>query len=87
MILNRRQFLANSSLYVSSFAGFVLPSLAVAQQRTVEAETQFGRVKGVQSGAVNVFKGIPYGADTGGSNRFQPPKNPNPWSGVREALL
>ena len=86
MILNRRQFLTGSSLYASCLSGLVIPPLALAQQRTVEAETQFGRVKGIQFGAVNVFKGIPYGADTGGSNRFQPPKDPSSWAGLKEAF-
>ena len=53
---------------------------AFAQQSLVEAETQFGRVRGLQYGEVKVFKGIRYGADTSGLNRFRPPKNPSPWS-------
>jgi para-nitrobenzyl esterase len=50
------------------------------------AETAFGRVRGTVEEGVHVFKGIPYGADTAGANRWMPPRDPQPWSGVRDAL-
>jgi para-nitrobenzyl esterase len=49
-------------------------------------ETASGRVLGAQTDGVWVFKGVPYGDDTGGPNRFRPARPPQPWSGVRECF-
>ena len=35
---------------------------------------------------IKIFKGVPYGANTAGKNRFMPPADPAKWSGVRDAL-
>jgi len=49
-------------------------------------ETEYGKVRGTNSDSIHVFKGIRYGAPTGGTNRFMPPRKAAPWAGIHYAL-
>jgi len=50
------------------------------------AETVYGKVKGFILRDIYQFRGIPYGADTGGKNRFMPPRKPEPWNEIYPAV-
>lgn len=48
-------------------------------------ETAYGQIKGVQTGNVLVWKGIPYAKPPIGDLRFRAPEPPEPWAGIRDA--
>lgn len=50
------------------------------------ADTIYGKVQGFISNYVYHFRGIPYGADTSGKNRFMPPQKPEPWADIFPAV-
>ena len=80
----RRVFLKQASL------GVVLPFSSMSARAAVSssgaiAETEYGKVAGTTVNGLHAFKGIPYGADTSGKNRFLPPSKPAPWKNVRDA--
>ena len=50
------------------------------------AQTQYGKVQGFILRGIVQYRGIPYGADTSGKNRFMPPQPPESWDDVRPAV-
>ncbi|MEO8597629.1 MAG: carboxylesterase family protein [Candidatus Solibacter sp.] len=87
---NRRTFLSNSSLLMTGArAALAVPFVATAARSAGAApvaDTTYGKLRGRTENGVHVFRGVPYGADTSGKNRFMPPQKPAPWKDVREAV-
>ena len=90
---NRRSFLAALG------AGYAFANNSWAQSRSqaqptasrnselfFTADTQYGKIQGMANAGIKEFKGVPYGAPTGGKNRYMPPQKPAAWAGVRECL-
>jgi len=66
--------------------GALLRTARAAEGDTVVAETATGNVRGDVVDNVRIFKGIPYGGNTTGRNRFMPPTKPAAWTGVRDSF-
>jgi para-nitrobenzyl esterase len=88
-----------ASIAGGAAAGLWLPQQAEAQSNSLLCatsisagdaraivETTAGKVRGYIRNGIHTFKGIPYGASTAGEARFQPPKKPVAWTGVRSSM-
>ena len=68
-------------------AGNAAASATCSTPRTAVAKTLYGKVRGYVEDGVLAFKGVPYGATTGGENRWLPARPPGPWDGELPTLI
>ena len=53
---------------------------------TPTVKTTHGWVRGENRQGVAVFRGIPYGGDVTGKNRFQPAAAASDWEGIKDCV-
>jgi para-nitrobenzyl esterase len=87
--LARRGFLKRSAVFgASGLAAALMPwrGFAAESDRFPVVETKSGPVRGMDVAGIKTFRGIRYGADTSGANRFMAPVKPEAWSEVFDAF-
>lgn len=73
-------------LLLGAGATLLIPRLASARTASAaRVATAQGIVQGTESGGVIAFKGLRYGASTGGAGRFRAPRQPLSWDGIFDA--
>lgn len=85
MMMNRRLVLLGGSAVLGGCVSGV-PGATGLPLDPLVVETAQGRYRGRPDGRVLTFQGMRYGATTAGPNRFLPPRPPQAWAGVRDAL-
>ena len=88
-MINRRQFVTRMSLAAAAtvvLPKFVYSSGSFQAEEYVTIEIRHGKIRGIRSEGVNIFKGIPYAGRISGDRRFRSPAPLEPWPGVRDAL-
>jgi para-nitrobenzyl esterase len=84
MHIHRRGLLAAGAAFGA--ASFGPRARAAEADLFPTVETAEGRLRGLASGGIHVFRGVRYAESTAGANRFRPPQPLKPWPGVRDAL-
>ena len=83
--IDRRRLLAGGAAIASVLAAPLVACAADAPSEPVEIAIAEGRLRGLRTGGVDAYKGVPYGASISGPDRFKPAKPVAPWTGVRDA--
>ena len=81
-----RRAMIGGSLSVVAGMSMPVPAHARGAERTAEAATRYGKVRGKREDGIVKFLGVPYATPPLGELRFKAPKPPRRWHGVRDAV-
>ncbi|SFK02235.1 carboxylesterase/lipase family protein [Caulobacter sp. UNC279MFTsu5.1] len=83
--VDRRRLLVGGAAVAGLLAVPTAACAAEAPSEAVEIQIAEGRLRGVRTGGVDAYKGVPYGASVSDAGRFKPARPVAPWTGVLDA--
>ncbi|HWR51589.1 MAG TPA: carboxylesterase/lipase family protein [Bryobacteraceae bacterium] len=91
MLLGRRSWIKSAGALALGESLSAAPPVTegdslIASGSVAVTETASGKVRGFVRRGIHTFRGIPYGAPTGGERRFMAPVRPAPWKRIRSSL-
>ncbi|MEN9947283.1 MAG: hypothetical protein RL106_106, partial [Bacteroidota bacterium] len=72
-------------LFTIAFALFTYSTSTAQSKDAPVVQTRYGKLRGLQEGSIEIFKGIPFAAPPVGEFRWRPPQPVNAWEGERDA--
>jgi len=83
--MKRRELILGASASLTAMA-LGRPMRAQTAQGFVVAKTRHGKLRGVRTDGVEIYRGVPYAGPVSGTNRFKPAPPLASWTGIRDAL-
>jgi len=89
MHFSRRKFISRIPIITAAVTTFPYISCSRKESTGVEyidVESIYGKLRGIRTEGVNIYKGVPYAGSVSGKHRFLNPAPLQPWTGIRDAL-
>lgn len=88
MNVRRKSFLGLAAVILATVLFLLTPPIVGAWNNNVVVETAYGTLQGSLSSdkSTMIWKGVPYAKPPIDALRWKAPQNPEPWSGVHEAI-
>ena len=81
--MNFKKLSVLAALGVGFSVGLVMDQPRIKAASTIRT-TQYGKIQGLKESGVLEWKGVPYGGNVAGANRWKAPTNPDSWDGIKK---
>lgn len=81
--MNFKKLSVLAALGVGFSFGLVMDQPKIKAASTIRT-TEYGKIQGLKESGVLEWKGVPYGGNVAGANRWKAPTNPDSWDGIKK---